>query len=90
MPLRDSIYITRGALEEIHFIWPVSDEPTVGCKVTEVVDRGQTILCGEFYDSFSMDYVVAVGQHEKATIQLAPDLANSFFDIGFTMNWDCN
>src|SRR5262245_3138647 len=44
--LEDTIHVACGTLKQIHFVWPIRNEPTIGSKITEVVDRWQTVLCG--------------------------------------------
>ena len=87
---KNSIYITRRAAEEIHFIRTIGDKPAVRCKISELVDRWQTIMCGEFDNPLAMDHVVAVRQNEKSAVWFAPDLANDVLDVGFAMNGGCN
>gem|GEM_PF-2146647 len=44
--LEDTIHVACGTLKQIHFVWAIRNEPTIGSKITEIVDRWQTVLCG--------------------------------------------
>ena len=87
---KNSIYITRCAAEDIHFIRTIGDKPTIGCEIPEIVDCWQTILCGKFYNPLAINHVVAVRQNEKSAVRFATDLANGVLDVSFTMNGNCN
>src|SRR5262245_57535664 len=44
--LEDTIHVACGTLKQIHFVWAIRNKPTIGSKITEIVDRWQTVLCG--------------------------------------------
>src|SRR5262249_4079282 len=41
--LEDTIHVACGTLKQIHFVWAIRNEPTIGSKITEIVDRWQTV-----------------------------------------------
>src|SRR5262249_3088778 len=88
--LENSVDIFRGTSEEVHFIRPIGNEAAIGREITEIIDRGQTILRDEFDDLLAMDDVVTVRQHEKPIIRFTSDLANSALDVGFVVNLSRN
>ena len=86
----NSIDITRGASEEVHFIRPIGDKPAIRCEITEIIDRRQTILGDKLDDLLAMHDVVTVRQHEKPTIRFTSDLPNNVLNVGFVMNLSGN